>query len=276
MARSIETIQQGVISTLAGNGITISASRASRRRLWTYVVAVCIWTLEVLFDQHKAEITELIDRLKPHSLKWYAEKAMNFQYGFDLSPDEDYYNNTGLTEEQVTTSKIVAYAAVVEQTKSLRLKVAQAVGGDLAPLEADQLLAFTEYMQRIKDAGVKLIIDSLPPDGLQLKLVIYYNPLVLTPAGDRIDGSILDPIGKAVRAYLQKLPFNGTFVLTYLIDELQKVEGVVIPHVTSASAQYGVFPYTAFDVKYSPDSGYLRLLSPGDLEIAYTPQSVII
>lgn len=276
MARTIDEIQQGIITTLSDNGITISTSRTSRRRLWTFVVAVCMWTLEMLFDQHRVEVTGLIDLLKPHSLKWYANKAREFQNGYELVHDEDYYDNSQLTEEQVAASKIVSYSAVVEQSKALRLKVARIVDGDLGPLTDNQKQSFTEYMARIKDAGVRLIIDSLPPDGLKLSLIVYYNPLVLNPDGNRIDGAVIDPVGKAVRNYLLSLPFNGTLVLAYLIDALQQVEGVVIPHLVSAQAQYGNFPYTSFDVKYNPDSGYLRFLVDTDLHIEYVPQSVIL
>lgn len=276
MARSIDIIQQGIIQNLSGKGITVSPSSTSRRNLWTYVVALCSWDLEVKQDEHKAEVTSIIDTLKPHSLKWYAQKAKSFQNGYELIHDEDYYDNSQLTEEQISESKIVSYAAVVEQGKALRLKVARIVNDDLAPLSEQQKESFTEYMARIKDAGVRLVIDSLPPDGLKLSLIIYYNPLVLSPDGNRIDGSVVDPVGKAIRSYLQNLPFNGTLVLAYLIDALQQVEGVVIPHLVSAQAQYGLFPYSNINVKYNPDSGYLRLLVDEDLTIQYVPQSVIL
>jgi hypothetical protein len=51
---------------------------------------------------------------------------------------------------------------------------------------------------------------------------------------------------------------------------------VVIPHIGLAQARYGEIPYTPFDVKYSPDAGYLRILNDADLQISYTPQSAII
>jgi len=276
MARDTAVIQQGIIDTLATDGITISSSSTSRRRLWTRAMAVCGNDLERIFDTHKTEVDDIISLMKPGSLKWYAQIARDFQYGYDLVPDEDYYDNTDLTDEQIADSKVVAYAAVIEQERALRIKVARVVGGDLSPLSAEQLTAFVEYMARVKYAGTKLIIDSLPPDGLKLQLRIYYNPLVLNSNGDRLDGAVLDPVGKTVRAYLQNLPFNGTFVLAYLIDELQRVDGVIIPHLVGASAQYGIFPYTAFDVKYIPDSGYLRLLVNEDIQVEYIPQSVIL
>jgi hypothetical protein len=245
--------------------------------MWTYIVAVTVWALENLFDLHKNEVNTLINEKAPHSLRWYANKAKDFQYGSELVDGEDYYNNTTLSEEEVTKRKIIAFSAVVEQAKGLRLKVARIVSDDLDALSNIQLASFEAYMNRIKDAGVNpLIIESLPADNLKLTLNIYYNPLVLDNTGARLDGTDPNPVGKKIKDYLKNLPFNGTMVLAYLVDALQQVDGVVIPHIVQAQARYGALPYTAFDVKYSPDAGYLRILNEADLQISYTPQSAII
>ncbi|HJT74627.1 MAG TPA: hypothetical protein VJ720_11425 [Chitinophaga sp.] len=280
MARTITEIQDDIISRIratAGLAELNSTSKVAVWRLWTYVVAVSVWALENLFDLHKSEVNTLINEKAPHSLRWYANKAKDFQYGSELVPEEDYYDNTGLSEDDVEEQKIIAFSAVVEQAKGLRLKVARIVNGDLDALSIIQRDAFEEYMNRIKDAGVNpLVIESLPADSLKLALTIYYNPLVLDNTGSRLDGTDPDPVGKKVKEYLKTLPFNGTMVLAYLVDALQQVDGVVIPHIEQAQARYGSLPYTAFDVKYSPDAGYLRILNDTDLTITYIPQSAII
>lgn len=273
MARTVKEIQDSIIKDATAQGIVISDSIYSIRRLWTFVAASATWLLESLFDEHKSEVIEIISSLKPHSLRWYAEIAKKFQYGYNLPPDSDVYDNSALTSEQVDESKIIAYSAVVEGDNNLRIKVATISGGDLAPLDELQLTAFYEYMRRVKDAGVKLQITSLPPDSLKLSIDIYYNPLVLDGSGARIDGSSLTPIPDAVNAYLKNLPFNGYFVLTYLADTLQRVDGVVIPKILSASAKYGDFPYLPIDEIYNPDSGYLRVT---ELLLNFKPQGVIL
>ena len=278
MARTIDDINNEIISRVTADPALsdlTSSSTTAIWKLWSFVVSAVTWTLEKLFDEHKGEVTGLIEGMKPGSLKWYAAKALEFQYGYDLAPDEDHYDNTGLTDEQILAAKVVTYCAVVEQDKVLRVKVARTVGDDLAPLTADQKAAFTEYMKRVTYAGVKLVIDSLSPDGLKLSLKVYYNPLVLGQDGSRLDGTVSDPIGDAIHAYLRALPFNGTLVLAYLIDALQQVDGIVIPHLVDAQAQYGLFPYAAINVQYNPDAGYLRLLQDSDLTVEYIPQSVI-
>lgn len=280
MARTITEIQDDIISRIsatAGLAELNSTSKTAVWRMWTYIVAVTVWALENLFDVHRNEVNTLINEKAPHSLRWYANKSKDFQYGAELVHEEDYYDNSNRSEEDVAAQKIIAFSAVVEQEKGLRIKVARVRNDDLDALEPGQLEAFVEYMSRIKDAGVNpLVIESRPADRLRLSLNIYYNPLVLDSTGARLDGTDPDPVGKKVREYLKNLPFNGTMVLAYLVDALQQVDGVVIPHISQARASYGEIPPIAFDVKYNPDAGYLRILDADGLQISYIPQSVII
>jgi hypothetical protein len=287
VARTIEQIQQQIIDRIKATpvlaAVLTSTSAVAIWYLWTYVIATVIWTLEVEQDLHKAEVTEIIDKKDPHHTRWYAEIAKKFQYGYQLPADDVKYDNSGLTDEQISNSMIISYCAVVEQDKGLRIKVARLVNGDLAPLDANQLSAFKEYMARVKDAGVRLQIDSLPADSLKLKLRIYYDPLVISANGSRLDGSDNRPVPNAVNKYLKNLPFNGTLALALLVDSLQDVQGVVIPHVVEAQARYGTINYTSFDVQYSPDAGYLRIINDTDqdidpdtdLKIEYIAQTVI-
>jgi len=276
MARSITEIQQSIIDNIKADGtlapLTTSTSKTAIWRLLTRIVATCAWTIEVLFDTLKSEINDTLARMKPHTLRWYASKALAFQYGFSLATDSDTYDNTAISDDVIEASQIVKYVAVTEQTRSLRVKVATD-NGDLTPLSEPELEAFTEYMSRVKDAGVRLQIDSLPADRLKLQLRIYYDPLILDSNGQRIDGSDLEPVQSATKNYLKNTPFNGYFVLAYLTDTLQKVDGVVIPHVITASATYGDLAFSTIDVKYLPDSGYLRFENADDLQIEFVAQS---
>lgn len=286
MARTIKAIQQQAIDTLVTELAAIDIiidpvtwSKTNLLRLITYVFAVCAWALENLFDTHKAEITEEIAAKKPHSLRWYAKKAKAFQIGYNLVPERDYYDNTGLTDSKIAASQIVKYAAVVRQQRAnqrifLRIKVATIKNNDLAPLDEGQLKPLREYFERIADAGVDYEINSQSADRLVMRLKIYYNPLILTAEGSRIDGTDSEPVPNAIRNYLQNLPFNGLYVLAHQVDALQAVEGVEIPHIVGASATYGLLPLSSVDVKYYPDSGYLRI-DKNDLSIEYIPQSQI-
>lgn len=277
MARTIADIQLEIVTSVQADEVLgpllSSTSKVSIWRLWTYVVAVAIWTLETIFDIFRIEIDEKIATLKPHSLRWYALKAKAFQYGQDLVDDADYYDNTGLDDTDIEASLIIDHAAVVEQTRGLRIKVATTVSGDLAALTTPQLNAFKEYMKRVKDAGVKLLITSAIADSLKLKLTVYYNPLVLDATGGRADGTSSTPVQDAINNYLKNLPFNGVFVVQSLIDVLQQVDGARVFDIQESQARYGALAYTAFRVQYIPDAGYLRIFDDADLQITFLPYS---
>lgn len=287
MARSITEIQTQItaayVSNMAAIGVVVvpsSWSATSLERIIIYVVAFCIYTLELFFDTHRQETLEDLANLKPHSLRWYAQKALAYQHGFDLLPDSDQFDNTGKTEEEIAASKIVKYAAVVEQLDSfgrviLRIKLATDNGNDLEPLTLVQLDGVKEYFKRIKDAGVRLQIDSLPADKLTMKWRVYVDPLVLNGQGQRTDGTDSEPVQTAIKEYLKNLPFNGTFVLSYTADAVQLVDGVVDYSIDECTATYGAIAPAAVDVMYEPDSGYLRFYNEPDLQIEFIPRSPI-
>jgi len=277
MARTILEIQAESINQVQSDAVLsaelTSTSKVAKWRLWTYVTAVCIWTIEKLFDVLRLETDEKLAALKPHSLRWYAGKAKAFQFGFNLVNEADYYSNTGIADSIVEASKIVDYAAVVEQTRGLRIKVATDTGSDLAALSAPQLAAFVAYMARVKDAGVKLLITSSAPDSLKGSINVYYNPLVINANGGRNDGFSADPVRDAFKLYLKNLPFNGVFLLQNLVDVLQLIDGVSVIDIKQMQARYGALPYTSFNVQYIPDAGYLRLYSDSDLVLTFIPYS---
>ncbi|MBL0144942.1 MAG: nucleotidyltransferase [Chitinophagaceae bacterium] len=272
MARTITDIQQSIIDNINSNATLstqlTSTSATALWRLWAYIIAVSIWALENLFDFFKSDVDETIAAMKPHSLRWYAEKAKLFQYGYSLPADTDVYDNTAIDPALIEASKIVDYAAVVEQQRGLRIKVAQDNGTDLEALITAELNAFKAYMERIKDAGVKLTITSGDADLLKLSLTIKYDALVLLPTGGRIDGTSAAPVKDAIKTYLKNLPFNGILSTMKLIDAIQAVEGVKDLSVNNIQAKYGALPFSAINITYTPDAGYLRA-EDADLTIIY-------
>lgn len=274
MARSILNIQQELIAEVQANAILAplltSTSKTSIWRLFTYVVAVSIFALENLFDLFTADVNEIIAAKNPHTLRWYAEKSKAFQYGYNLPADTDLYDNTGIAESVIDTSKIIAHAAVVEQERGLRIKVAKSSGANLEALETTELNAFKDYLAKVKDAGVKLNITSTAADKLKLSYRIKYNALVLNASGGRIDGTVATPVKDAIKQHLKNLPFNGIFSVTGLVDDIQKVEGVQDVKIDVVQTKYGALPFSSVDIDYIPDSGYL-IIEDADLTETYIP-----
>lgn len=267
MAKTLEQWQQLIIDQLAANNIQVSGSRTSIRRLWTFVFAFCTVTLEQLFDLHKQDVTDQIANMKPHSLKWYRTKSMLFQYGYPLIEDSDQYDNSGLTEEQITDSKIIKYCAVNEAANESRLIIKIATEGNdgvLSPILPEQLVSFKQYLSEVKDAGNTITVTNYLPDLLDLEMVIYYDPLIIGADGTGLlDG--LKPVEIAINAHLKDLPFNGVLILASLVDALQKVEGIEIPHLVKVMSCWinplsgGYLPFQTIDVFKIPESGYFKV-----------------
>ena len=274
MARTIQEIQtliyQAKAQEPALNELN-STSKVAIWRLWVYIIAVAIWSLEKIFDIHRADIDKRLDELKPHTARWYRSKALAFQYGFDLLPDSDTFNNQGHTEEAIEASKIVKYSAVIESKNEGRLivKIATEQGEQLQPITDAQKQAFEAYLQEIKDAGVRLSVVNYQPDILHLQMKIVYDPLVLDSNGQSIIHAT-KPVETAIKDYLKRLPFNGELVLAHLIDALQQAEGVKIPHLVLAqsknitsSGDYGAFE--TIEISKIPTAGYFTIDNFNDI-----------
>jgi hypothetical protein len=273
MARTIAQIQAAIIAAKEADsnlsGLT-STSRVAMWRLWTYIVAVCQWTLEVLYDQHKQEVKDIIALQRPHTRQWYAAKAKAYQHGMALPADSDAY---AVIDESLQIVKQASPVETPDAVNAIRLKVAKEVGGDLGPLSTPELDGFKGYMALCKDAGVRLIVTSGVADDLRTQLMIYYNPLILDAAGARLDGTAATPVKDAIKSFLKNdVPFDGLFLPNKLRDAMENVEGVVIAELVYTICRFGTNPYLPVLSEYNPDAGYLRLDDAWfDTNTDYTP-----
>ena len=277
MANTINYYYQQIITQKQNTSelnVLDSTSSVSNFNLWAYIVATVMMILDNLFTLHRQEVDNDLATLKPHGLSWYQALALRFQYGQDTIPDSDQYANTGLSAAQIAAQLIIAQAAVTEVSTAtsigLRVKVVSENAGAYAVLTTDQLTAFTAFMNLQKDAGVNIIAQSLPGDGLKNAIQLFYDALILKSDGSRIDGTSSTPVLDGYNAYLQSLPYNGEYSNTALSNYLQTVSGVVLVNITLAQAQYGSLPYTNIDELYVPDGGYLTPAS-GYPILTFTP-----
>lgn len=238
-------------------------SRLAIWRLLFFTVAFCVWTLEKLWDNFQELINSIIAALTPHSLRWYRSKALAFQFGFDLLPESDKFNNADRTTEEIQLSKCVKYAAVnevqLDGRRVLLLKVA-GFNGDLVQLSSVQEQAFVAYMERIKDAGNILIVYNRLADLLKAEVDVFYNPLLLDGNGNRLDGVAGKPLEDAARNYLLSLPFNGEFSNAAFIDNLQNAYGVSNKNVflQSMLRKINDTTYVSVGNTFIPEAGYTK------------------
>ncbi len=242
-----------------------STSKTALWRLTTYVVAVAIWLLEVLFDKHVQEVDNKLATQLTHNLYWYANKAKQFQYGFPLVADTDTYATID------EAAQIVTHAAIDEINGTLFMKVAKSVDEQLQPLDTvapDELTPFTQYVARFKDAGVKVVIVSTVGDSLRLVMDVYYDPLVINADGTLIVDPSQTPAEDTIKAFITKLPFNGEFIPESMVDALQATSGIDIPTILSVETKYAANDWQAVQGKVVPNAGYLTI-APEDLTLNY-------
>ncbi len=282
MARSISDIKTEMVNAYVADttvrskygvaqGDTLTLSKVSLENIFFYVVACAIWTLEVLFDKHKMEVTDIINEMKPHTLKWYVNKAKAYRHGYSLATDSDTYSEE-LTEEELETANVVKNAAAVEENAIVYLKVASATP---APLSAAEEAGLSSYMTEIKDAGVVLRIRNVAADHYRATLRVWYNPMVLTSTGAGIVAGG-EPVRDKIREFLKTLPFNGEYRNDALVDAVQAVDGVVMAELVTAETCLDGSSVWNQVVGYAvPYAGYYTIANASDLTINYTAYEAI-
>jgi len=275
MARSIRTIYDEMITEKESNILLnelqpnvssyqtlmsdlTSASKVAVWRLLFFVVAVSIWTVDKLFDEHKIWVEKRIAEITPGTLFWYKKIALAFQMGDTL-----VWNTTTMKYEYANideSTQIVKLCAVNEIPGRLVFKVAKlGTSGEPEKLDTTELNGFQNYMETVKYAGLFVNYISADADVIRLKLKVYYNPSVIAPDGSLLTNPSSFPVVDAVKQYLKLMPFNGVFNVTDLIDDLQQIKGVVNPFFISGQAKYGGFPFAPITTYYRSNAGYMVL-----------------
>jgi len=279
MARKLKDIKSEIVTAFVSNEQIIAAygldpsktfeqefSLVSFENVVFNSIAYVIYVLELLFQQHKKEVTEQLYNQKSGRLPWYRDMALQFQYGFDLLVDSDEFDNTNKTAEEIAISKIIKYAAVNDGDNQgvIIVKIAGETDNKLAPITTLGKESVEQYFEEIKYAGSRVVVINYLPDLLYLSIQIQRDVLVLDSNGQsKIDGT--KPVEDALQEFMKELPFDGELRLQDLVDKLQPVEGVKIATVLEASSSwidptnnaYGVA--TVFNVKRIPESGYFEI-----------------
>lgn len=259
-------------------------SAVSIETIFIYLVAIVANAIEVLFDEHKANITRIVETERFGLPGWYRKMALQFRFGAGL--DENYYDpdgafaDTDIYPAQYQNDQdyphIVKYAYAEETAERLgvTIKIAKETDGVLSPLDDgtddtdNEIAAFTAYMNRIKPAGIPVAVVNSQPDQLTLTLLVKYDPLLLNADGTLISSPSDKPVEMAIEQYLNSIDFNGRFVPMKLIDAVQVAEGVKIAEMTSATAQHAGYNPQPIGIEYTPYAGYMKLQS-SNLTINY-------
>ena len=287
MARTIDNIKdelkdafmqnetlQGKYGWQTGDTFDGTFSRVSIESILLYIVAVSIWTMEKLMDKHTKEVEDTIASMKPHSLRWYAEKAKAFMYGESLIEGTDQYDTSAMSAEDVESAKIVKFAACTEDNATLYMKVAKRENGTPAQLSAEEQSALEAYLREVKDAGVRVDVINKDGDHLILNMTVYYDPLLMTATGESKNSQTAGHklVEEAIKEYIENLPFNGEFRKNALEDAIQSVEGVVMVEFGDFShSETGIGAYEMINAYCKPVSGYFKFDYTDITQITYLP-----
>jgi len=242
-------------------------SRVSLENIFFYIVAFRVLLIEELFKYNLELIDEKIRNQRPHTLGWYRQMALNFQFGKEFRDDITEYDNTGMTDDEIEAQRIIRKCSVTKADTvkpTLIMKVHKADG----KLNADEKTAFIAYMDAVADAGVHVSIISENADRLVLYLTIRYDAMVLDENGVSFLNGV-SPVPDAIVEHLANLQFNGTFFPSMLQQDLMRQTGVRLATIRRAMAGvHGSEPTEIFD-QYMPYSGAIKINTDIDLHIRY-------
>ncbi|WP_338813664.1 hypothetical protein V9L05_20030 [Bernardetia sp. Wsw4-3y2] len=223
MARSIAEIQAEIYTEKAGRSeldVLSSNSQVSVWRLWVYIVAACIYTIEVIFDMLRIDIDAINAANVIGSEAWYVERAYEFQYS-----DIPVVTEGRLVYDTINLdNRIIKRASIVRlgnENANAIIKVAtiDEQTNELRALDTNEITAFNGYIRSLMFAGSFIGTRSLPADFLRLYAKIYYNAIYPLP-------DLQIKVADAVNEYIANVPFDGKFFLIKLIDSIQNVQGV--------------------------------------------------
>lgn len=242
-----------------------SGSKVAVWRLWLWIMAVASWMVENVFDNHKKEIKKIIANTRPHTLQWYAEESKKFQFGYPLIWLGDRFGYSSHRPE----SQIITYSSASESAGKIVIKVAKGQKPNLKPLSQNELVAFTEYWDKWKDAGVQLEIRSLPADQISIHAKIEVDKMVLDSNNKLLRDPQIDPIRQKIDEFGASLEFDGVFRLSDFVEALKRAEGVRDVRILSAKHKSHISGWQPIQISVRPLSGYFTF-DYNDSTLEYT------
>ncbi len=255
-----------------------SSSKVSVWNLWFFIVSFLANTLKDLYDVHQTEVAALIKAQKVTNIDYY--RTILFAYRDGHTFDRALLEYTGTyTDEEIGTAQIIKRAAVqalkVENRLTLQIKVAtEDENGALTKID-DETLSRIESYVFVNSNGVQISYFSDKADDLRLEIDVYIDNTILGTNGARIDGTANTPVPDAINTFLadKNFKFDGEIILSQLINEIQKVDGIESEavRIVNAEASYTTpASWVSFKERYTARSGYYALdLENTDLTINY-------
>jgi hypothetical protein len=247
--RTSTEIYNTIIDRISENAnlssLTKTASTAIYK-LYANVIAYILSIFEKNLENSYEELEEISTNNIIGTAKWLAEVAKNYQDGDTIVFDST--NNEFKYEEEDDEKKIITSSAVEEGSNKIILKVKKEDGY----LDGDELERFIVYISTIKIAGPKIEIRSVESDKLRLNIDVFYD-------GQRKKSEIQSEVEDNINEYIENLDFNTTVRSIEIVDEIQKVDGVIDVHFKESKGQPLIGSNTDWTYTYKSYSGWCEI-----------------
>ncbi len=199
-------------------------SGVSLESLLTYVFSYCIWIFERIVCNTADEVIASIESKQLFSVPWYVAIAKAFQLGYELVYNAETYEFSYAKTD--SDAQIIKYVAIRQrQVEGVTKLQVFATKANKSAMTADELAAFSAYIESKGAAGTHFQFISLAPDQLVINADVYYNAQVLKANGEKLtDGT--KPVDLAIADYLNNILYAGAFNRTKLTDKIQQADGV--------------------------------------------------
>ena len=254
MARTIEEIKQQMADTFMadadvqdkygfadGEQFDDHFSKVSLENLIFYIVAVAIWTLEKIFDTHKADVEEALEVRQPCTARWYRDQILALR---------------GSRNEPYAT-----VCAVSSEDAGMLVKIQQGNAGARQACTQQQVSAISGWLQDNHEAGVPYVLRSAPPDILGGTVTVYYDPLV--------DLYGAEDVRVKLNEFLSDIPYDGILAVNDIEAALLALPGirrVKTANLTTARHNGTAVPVNVQTTSYSGswklDTGFSIIVTP--------------
>jgi len=236
-----------------------STSKVSIWRLNAWIFAFFSKAINELFESFQIYIESVFAKNQHGTLTWWITELKKFQYNDQLEFIGGVFKYALID----VSKQIIKQVAVETLNKVLVFKVVKInSSGILTPLSGAELVSFLNYCNRIKFPGTFIQAISTPADNLKLSFKIYYDAL--------LDKSAIEKeIRTTVESYVKNIVFNGKFIPTKLVDEIQKITGVDIPiYISGFHKNYSENSYTPINDYFTAAAGYAEIT---ELNLQFEP-----
>lgn len=215
----------------------------------TWVCSAMIYSFESLLDVFAVDIAEVINSRINGTPAYYANALLQYQKGDELTVRDDGlafgYATVDASKRTITQVSYVESTDDENLDSKLILKVATGPRGKLQAICPEELVPIATYINRLKFAGTRLEVVSLPGDVLIPRLTVYYDGAVT-------EDEMYAAIEQELAHYIMEVDFDSTVYVSKVIAVLRSAT-----HVTDVWIDEEALPQQGVFLASYDDDGHL-------------------